>query len=78
MPVVASRVGGLPEAIEDRQTGLLVEQSAAAFAEAIRALLDDPQLLADYGRAGRVRVTTHFSVDRLVARTLEEYENALA
>jgi hypothetical protein len=78
VPVIASRVGGLPEAVEDGVTGTLVDQSPAAFADAIRNLVNDPEKLAQYGRAGRARVTEHFSVDRLVTRTLEEYENSLA
>lgn len=78
VPVIASRVGGLPEAIEDGVTGILVDQSPAAFAHAIAGLLSDPARLARYGRAGRARIEGHFSVDRLIARTLEEYEIALA
>ena len=78
VPVIASRVGGLAEAIEDGVTGTLVNQTAAAFAEAIAEILLDPARLARYGDAGRQRVAAHFSVDRLIARTLEEYEIALA
>ncbi|MBY0505318.1 MAG: glycosyltransferase family 4 protein [Bryobacteraceae bacterium] len=78
VPVVASRVGGLPEAVADGVTGLLVDQSAAAFAQAVDALLADPDRLARMGQAGRERVKAHFSIDRLIARTLEEYEIALA
>lgn len=78
VPVVASRVGGLPEAIEDGVTGILVDQSPAAFAEAIGNLLIDPEKIARFGEAGRARVANHFSIERLIARTLEEYETALA
>ncbi len=78
VPVIASRVGGLPEAIEDGVTGVLVDQSPAAFAEAIGDLLADPEKMARFGAAGRSRVTNHFSIDRLITRTLEEYEIALA
>jgi hypothetical protein len=78
VPVIASRVGGLPEAIEDGVTGILVEQTPEAFAAAIHNLLADPDKLSQYGQAGRQRVAAHFSVDRLIARTLEEYERALA
>lgn len=78
VPVIASRVGGLPEAIEDGVTGTLVNQTPPAFAEAITEMLLDPARLARYGDAGRQRIAAHFSVDRLIARTLEEYEIALA
>ena len=78
VPVIASRVGGLPEAIEDGVTGLLVHQNAAAFAQAVLLLLNDSEKLAQFGRAGRARVEALFSVDHLIARTLEEYQRALA
>ena len=78
VPVIASNVGGLPEAIADGVTGTLVSQTPAAFAHAIGHLLADPALLAQYGQAGRERIANHFSIDRLIARTLEEYEIALA
>jgi len=78
VPVIASRVGGLPEAIEDGVTGILVDQSPAAFARAIQELQADPEKAAAFGSAGRARVAASFSVDRLIARTLEEYERALA
>lgn len=78
VPVIASRVGGLSEAIEDGVTGTLVDQSPAAFARAIGELLADPDKLSRYGQAGRERVKAHFSIDRLISRTLEEYEIALA
>ncbi len=52
LPVVASRVGGLPEQISDGETGLLVDpDSAPALANAIERLLDDPPLAAQLGQA---------------------------
>ncbi len=78
VPVVASRVGGLPEAVLEGETGLLVDQTAEAFAEAIGGLLAAPERARALGQAGRQRVAEHFSVERLIARTLEEYERALA
>ncbi len=78
VPVVASRVGGLPEAVLEGETGLLVDQTAEAFAEAIGSLLAMPERARALGQAGRQRVAEHFSVERLITRTLEEYERALA
>lgn len=71
-PVIATRVGGIPEMLRDEQEGLLVPPAdAPALARALRMLLDDPARAAEYGARGRVRVATHFSpevqVDALVA-----------
>lgn len=53
-PVVATRVGGLPALVEHGRTGLLVPpRDAAALADALRALLDDPARAARMGEEGR-------------------------
>lgn len=73
--VVASRTGGIPEAIEDGSTGLLVPpQDEPALAQAIVRLLTDGPLRRALGEAGRRRVVDEFSVERMVARTLAVYE----
>lgn len=52
-PIVATRVGGLPEVVVHQQTGLLVEQdNSKALVEAISALLADPNMAAQIGQAG--------------------------
>ena len=53
VPVVASRVGGLPEIVRHRENGLLVENRAEAIAAAIRELLEDPPLARRLALAGR-------------------------
>ncbi len=56
-PVVASRVAGIPLAVEDGETGLLVpERDPAALGEAVGRLLDDPAAARALGEAGRRRV----------------------
>jgi glycosyltransferase involved in cell wall biosynthesis len=73
--VVGTRTGGIPEAVIDGQTGLLVPpHDEAALAAAIVRLLEDAPLRANYGRAGRARVESDFSVDRLVQETMRVYE----
>lgn len=66
-PVVASRVGGLPEVVAHGETGLLVEpDDDVALAAAAVSLLDNPAHTAALGRAGRLRANTHFSRERYV------------
>ena len=75
LPVVATAVGGTPEVVVDRVTGLLVPPGDPdALAESIARLLYDPDLRYKMGRAGRERVVNHFSVERTVERTTRLYE----
>lgn len=66
-PIVATRVGGLPEVVAHQQTGLLVERDdSKALAEALSVLLADPQMAAQMGQAGRHRAQQMFRWDRCV------------
>jgi len=79
VPVVATRAGGIPEAITDERDGLLVPpQDAKALAAALVRLLRDPSLRQQLGDAGRERIIEEFSVDRMVERTVDAYEKAIA
>lgn len=74
LPVVASRTGGIPEAVEDGVTGLLVPPGDhVATAAAVRRLLDDEALAASMGRAGRDRAAVRFSWDATAARLLDAW-----
>jgi glycosyltransferase involved in cell wall biosynthesis len=74
-PVLATRAGGIPEAVDDGVTGLLVPpHDEAALAAGIVKLLRDPALRNRFGAAGRARVERDFSVDRLVQGTARVYE----
>ena len=68
-PSVSTRVGGIPEVVEDNQTGLLVPAGDVdALAAALQTLIDDePQRLA-LGRAGRARARDRFSAEVIVPR----------
>ena len=75
VPVVASNVGGLPEAVEHGRTGWLVADGD--FATPVRRLLEDPALAAAMSRAGRERVEQEFSVNLMVEKTLRVYGEVL-
>jgi len=78
VPVVATRVGGNPEAVDDEVTGLLVPpRNAPALADAIGRLLADPALAARLGQAGRRRVAERFSVEAMVRATEDLYLSLL-
>ena len=78
VPVVASRIGGLPEIIFDGGNGLLVDNSAAAVAEGIGKLRDSPALAARLGEAARLTVQERFTTEQMVHRTMEVYREVLS
>jgi glycosyltransferase involved in cell wall biosynthesis len=65
--VVATAVGGTPEAVVEGETGLLVPpRNPIALADAMLKLLEDRRLAEAFGRAGRARLETHFSEERML------------
>lgn len=73
-PIVASRVGGIPEVVRHGETGLLVPpKDARDLAAAIIRLLLDPALRTRFAQAGLARVREKFSVERMVNETLAVY-----
>jgi phosphohistidine swiveling domain-containing protein len=77
VPVVASRVGGLPEVVLDGYCGLLVENDAARIAEALQAMRENPDGTRSMGRNARRHVEANFTDKLLVERTLASYRRAL-
>lgn len=79
LPVVASRVGGLPESVADGTTGLLVAPGdEAELSAALGRLLEDADLRAEMGRAGRERVAQGFTARAMADKTVELYESLAA
>ncbi len=77
-PVIASRIGALAELIEDGRNGLLVPPgNSYALSQAIERLVADDALRHRCVTAGRQRVDAEWSVDRMVERTLEVYDECL-
>ena len=66
-PVVATRVGGVPDVVDDGEDGFLVEVGdIPALADRLEQLVRDPELRARMGKAGRERVVPRYRVERLV------------
>jgi alpha-maltose-1-phosphate synthase len=89
-PVVASAVGGIPEAVVHGETGILVpfepvsaqdfeprtaEQFSRDLAAAVNRLLDDPATMREMGRNARTRVERYFSWTSIAQRTLGFYRD---
>ena len=78
-PTVATRVGGLPDSIIDGKTGILVEPSnPVSLAEGILKMLRDPERAKQYGRAGRERMLTRFTLHHTADDLAALYTKELA
>lgn len=79
VPVIATRAGGLSEAVADGVTGVLVRPGDVAdLSAAVRRLLAEPALRRRMGEAGRARVLSEFSVDAMVEGNLAVYRRVRA
>ena len=73
-PTIGTDVGGIPEAIDDRVSGLVVPPNdPASLARAIVKLLKDEALAKRMGQAGLARARKLFSVDHMIEGTIEAY-----
>jgi glycosyltransferase involved in cell wall biosynthesis len=78
LPVVATKVGGTPEVVDDEKTGLLVPSKCpSAIADAVTHLLDHPELAQKMGMAGVERMHKVFSLDACVTEHIRAYTAAL-
>jgi starch synthase len=78
--VVASRVGGIPEVVDEGVTGLLVDLGEGfedGLASAVTSLLTDPARAATMGRAGRARAVAEFGWGAIAQRTVQVYQSVL-
>jgi glycosyltransferase involved in cell wall biosynthesis len=79
IPVVATRVGGVPELVVDGETGLVVEpDSPEALAAALDSLAGDPARRRDLGSRGQERARKEFSPERMASRTVALYRDLCA
>ena len=78
-PVIASRIGGIPEIVDDGVTGLLFEPgNADDLAEKIRYLWDNPELCQKMGLAGREKAMHQYSSQKYYQRLMSVYQKAIA
>jgi glycosyltransferase involved in cell wall biosynthesis len=79
LPCIGTRVGGIPDVIQHRKTGLLVPPRAErALADTIFALFDDPQSAKALGQAARRRVESDFSMNQVARRYEQLYASLVA
>jgi glycosyltransferase involved in cell wall biosynthesis len=78
-PVVATRVGGVPDVVRDGEDGFLVDTGDVdTLADRLAQLAEDPELRLAMGEAGRSRVLTRYSVERLIDDVDRLYRSLLA
>jgi glycosyltransferase involved in cell wall biosynthesis len=79
VPVVGSRIGGLPEVIVHEETGYLCDPNdVQCMTTIVLALLRDEKLRRTIGRAARARAESEFNRDRVVARYVDAYRRLVA
>lgn len=76
-PVIASRVGALPEIVLHERTGLIVDRNPIDIAEACRRLLQDKGNVLAMGEAAKLDSLARFTAERMAAETLNVYHRAL-
>ena len=77
VPVVASRVGGIPEIVEHEQTGLLVNNDAVEIAGALKRFRQDPDLAQACTERAYQQILERFTVDIMVRRSERVYREIL-
>ena len=79
LPVIAARIGAIPEVVDDGVTGLLFEPgNVAELADKMRLLSDDADLCRRLGAAGRTKVLRDYNPDAYYKRLMDIYEEAIA
>lgn len=75
LPMIVTGVGGNPELVLDGQTGIIVPaEDSVALADAIQEYFHTPEKVVSYGKSGRKRIETEFSIDAMVKNYLAVYE----
>ncbi|MFZ2324244.1 MAG: glycosyltransferase [Ignavibacteriaceae bacterium] len=78
-PVIVSRVGGMPEVVDENETGFIVEkQNPEAIAKALKKLVDNSVLRSEMGKKGRNKVINEFNWNDSVKKMLSIYNELLS
>lgn len=79
LPIVATDVGGIGEAVENKETGILVDsENPIALASGIETLLSDNEMRSDMGNKARKRYDSLFSLAIMIDKTTSVYQSVLA
>lgn len=78
LPVVASRVGGVPESIEQGRTGFVIERNdQQSLVDALVKLIESAELRKTMGQLGRRKFENEFTFETMLRKTLDIYEGAI-
>ena len=79
LPVVATRVGGVPQVVRDGENGYLVDpRNPVAFAAAMARVLRDPDASRRMGLSGRGLIELEYTIERIAARTVDLFRVCIA
>lgn len=79
LPVIATAVAGIPELVDEGNSGLMCRpRDVEDVTNQLRTLLDSPTRRVEMGRQARQRYLDHFQFDRMFARTLQTYDAVVA
>jgi sugar transferase (PEP-CTERM/EpsH1 system associated) len=74
-PIVATRVGGIPEVVEEAKEGFLVDKSdSAALAQGLLRYINQPELILEHGENARAKVLKNFNEKHMVHAYLQQYK----
>ncbi|MEN6521698.1 MAG: glycosyltransferase family 4 protein [Armatimonadota bacterium] len=77
-PVIASRIGGIPELVKHGTDGFLFEPgNVDELAQCMKTLIDDPELASEMGMQGRKKVEQHYSIENYINSTLDMYNEVI-
>ena len=78
MPVLSTQHSGIPELVQDGESGFLVpERNVEALADKLEILIKHPEIWSEMGRAGREYVERHYDIDKLNDKLVKLYQRVL-